>query len=150
MPAADDAHLYLWVTNSFLREGFEVLDAWGFEYRTMLTWAKPQMGTGNYFRGATEHVMFATRGNLPIPPERREVNWFQAPRGRHSEKPDCFHELVERVSLVLAWRCSPGTVERGGRSGGWKRKDSSTSCSSGTTLFRIGRELCHRGSRGIG
>lgn len=94
---ADDAHLYLWVTNNFLREAFAVLDAWGFAYKTCLTWVKPQMGMGNYFRGSTEHILFGVRGSLRTA-ERNLVNWFEAPRAKHSAKPDCFYDLVEKAS----------------------------------------------------
>lgn len=94
---ADDAHLYLWVTNGFLREGFTVLDAWGFTYKTCLTWVKTQIGLGNYFRGATEHVLFGIRGGLRTN-DKNLRNWFEAPRGKHSAKPDCFYDLVEKAS----------------------------------------------------
>ena len=97
IPAFDDAHLYLWVTNSFIREGFALLDEWGFTHKTALTWIKPQMGMGNYFRSTTEHVLFATRGTLPTR-RRDEVNSFRSDRLRHSQKPNCFYELVERSS----------------------------------------------------
>ena len=30
-------------------------------YRGMLTWVKPSLGLGNYFRGTTEHVLFGVR-----------------------------------------------------------------------------------------
>lgn len=97
--AEDDAHLYLWVTCPLLFEGKRVLDAWGFEYRSFLTWEKQgTLGMGFHFRNQTEHVLFGVRGNLPIPPERRERNIFRAPKGAHSAKPDCFYDLVERVS----------------------------------------------------
>lgn len=95
--AADESHLYLWTTNNFLREAFDVMDAWGFEYKTLLTWVKPQMGLGNYFRSGTEHALFGTRGKLPTQ-SRSAVNWFQAARGRHSAKPQHFYELVEQAS----------------------------------------------------
>lgn len=95
--SAADAHLYLWVTNGFLREGFDLIAAWGFTYKACLTWVKPQMGLGNYFRGATEHVLFGVRGRLPTN-TRAAVNWFQAPRGRHSAKPEAFYDLVEDAS----------------------------------------------------
>lgn len=95
--AADHAHLYLWTTNTFLLAAFAVLDAWGFEYKTCLTWAKPQIGLGNYFRSATEHVLFGVRGTLPVA-DRAIPTWFQADRLRHSEKPATFYELVERAS----------------------------------------------------
>jgi len=95
--AADEAHLYLWVTNNFLKEGFEVVEAWGFDYKTCLTWVKPQMGMGNYFRGSTEHILFGTRGNLRTD-QNNVMNWFEARRGRHSAKPGCFYDIVEASS----------------------------------------------------
>jgi N6-adenosine-specific RNA methylase IME4 len=42
--------------------------------------------------------VFATRGKLPIAPANRARNIFQAPKGRHSAKPDSFYDMVERVS----------------------------------------------------
>lgn len=97
IPASQDAHLYLWVTNGFLRQGFELLEAWDFTYRTCLTWTKPQIGLGNYFRSATEHVLFGTKGTLPTN-GKNQRNWFSANRRRHSAKPECFYDLVENVS----------------------------------------------------
>lgn len=94
---ADEAHLYLWTTNGFLREAFELVDAWGFTYKTCLTWVKPQMGMGNYFRSSTEHVLFGARGGLRTR-ERNIVNWFEAKRGKHSAKPETFYELVQKAS----------------------------------------------------
>ena len=50
--AAENAHLYLWTTNSFVVEAHELARAWGFEPHTMLTWVKmkddgqPSMKTG--------------------------------------------------------------------------------------------------------
>ena len=102
-----DAHLYLWVTNPRL-EGerndiggltpFDLIRGWGFVYKTCLTWCKNQIGLGSYFRGATEHVLFAVKGDLRIPPERRESNVIHAARHGHSQKPEAFFDLVERVS----------------------------------------------------
>jgi N6-adenosine-specific RNA methylase IME4 len=98
--AATDAHLYLWITNPLLFDGIDrVITAWGFTYRTLVTWNKTgPTGLGRWFRGRTEHVAFCVRGNLPIPPERREQNILSAVNGRHSEKPDAFYDMVERVS----------------------------------------------------
>jgi N6-adenosine-specific RNA methylase IME4 len=97
IPAADNAHLYLWVTNGFLREGLDLLQSWGFDYKTMLTWVKPQIGLGNYFRSATEHVLFGLKGSLPTQGQDTP-NWFQADRKRHSQKPEKFYDIVEKVS----------------------------------------------------
>jgi N6-adenosine-specific RNA methylase IME4 len=97
LPAADNAHLYLWVTNNFMREGLDLCDLWGFEYKTLLTWVKPQMGMGNYFRSVTEHVIFGTKGSLPTA-RRDRTNVINADRTRHSAKPDAFYDLVEQMS----------------------------------------------------
>lgn len=106
--AADQAHLYFWVTNPRLIGDyrgrrdctpFDIVEAWGFKPITLITWVKPgRGGTGWYFRGQTEHAIFATRGKLGIPAAMREPNVIQAPRSRHSAKPPAFMELVERVS----------------------------------------------------
>lgn len=95
--ADENAHLYLWVTNPHLPHVWRIPEAWGFEYKTMLTWVKPQIGTGHYFRGATEHVLFCVRGQLPLR-DAGVPNWFEADRTQHSQKPESFYSLVERAS----------------------------------------------------
>lgn len=97
IPAADNSHLYLWVTNAFLSNGFDLLVSWGFEYKTCLTWCKPSIGLGNYFRNNTEHVLFGIRGKAPT--LRNDIGtWFEAKKTRHSAKPESFYDLVEACS----------------------------------------------------
>jgi N6-adenosine-specific RNA methylase IME4 len=102
--AADDAHLYLWTTNSFIVEAHEVARAWGFEPKTILTWVKlkldrpePSMKTGYWYRSATEHIVFGVRGGQrllgPAVPTA-----FLLPRLPHSEKPEFFYKLIEKQS----------------------------------------------------
>lgn len=116
---AEDAHLYLWVTNPFLIDGsaVDVARAWGFQPKQLITWVKgrlsidtshpdydeaklvKQIGMGRYWRGCTEHMLFCTRGTaMAMVKDRGVPNCFVAPRGRHSEKPDEAYELIERVS----------------------------------------------------
>lgn len=101
--ATRDAHIYLWITNRSLPKGFALLNAWGFPYVTALTWTKPSIGMGNYFRGSTEHVVFGVRGSLGL--LRKDVGtWFAAPRpGGHSSKPPQFYALVESRSPGRDW-----------------------------------------------
>ena len=96
--ADDNCHLYLWVTNRSLPKAFRLIEAWGFRYITCLTWVKPSIGMGNYFRGDTEQVLFAVKGSQPL--RRKNVGThFEAPRGEgHSAKPDEFYNLVESCS----------------------------------------------------
>jgi ParB-like chromosome segregation protein Spo0J len=60
--AAEDCILWLWATNAFMREAIAVLDAWAFQHKTILTWAKNKMGGGDWLRGQTEHCLMAVRG----------------------------------------------------------------------------------------
>lgn len=96
--AEDNAHLYLWVTNAMLRHAFDLMEAWGFKYNTVLTWAKPSLGKGTQFRGQTEHVLFGIRGTLGT--RRKDIGTvFHAPTtGVDSEKPEKFYEIVRAAS----------------------------------------------------
>jgi Transcriptional activator, adenine-specific DNA methyltransferase len=96
--AADDAHLYLWVTQRFLPDGLALVEEWGFKYHCLLTWLKPGGFAPFSWMFNTEHVVFAYRGQF----ELRELGLnigFQAPRGAHSEKPEAFYDMVERASF---------------------------------------------------
>ncbi len=94
IPAAEDSVLWLWVPNTFLHDAFHVLEAWGFTYRTTLTWAKNFVGLGDWLGGQTEHCLLATKGKYKIF-RKNEGTLLEAPRVKHSEKPDAFYELVE-------------------------------------------------------
>jgi len=95
--AEDNAHLWLWVTNATLRQGYDVAEAWGFTVRSPLTWIKFRLGLGPYLRNTTEHLLFATRGKAPVR-FRSQPTWFNAPVQDHSHKPEEQYALIQRVS----------------------------------------------------
>lgn len=103
---ASQCHLYLWVPNALLREGLDVMDAWGFTYKTNLVWHKIRKdgepdgrGVGFYFRNTTELVLFGTRGQLRTrDPGRRQVNIIKTRKREHSRKPDEQYEIIEACS----------------------------------------------------
>ncbi|MDT0330892.1 MT-A70 family methyltransferase [Nocardiopsis lambiniae] len=95
--AEDEAHLFLWTTNSTLRDGYEVAEAWGFTVRSPLTWIKFRLGLGAYLRNATEHLLFATRGHAPVQ-FRSQPTWINAPVQDHSHKPEEQFPMIERLS----------------------------------------------------
>lgn len=101
--ADDDAILWLWTTNAHLRLAFDVVDAWGFEYKALLTWVKDRMGTGEWLRGQTEHCLLASRGE-PVFIHGTRSTVLEAARREHSRKPDAFYTLVERT-------CAGGKLE---------------------------------------
>lgn len=106
---ADTAHLYLWVPNALLAEGMQVMEHWGFTYKTNLVWYKirkdggpDRRGVGFYFRNVTEIILFGVRGKnaRTLQPGRSQENIIATRKREHSRKPDEQYDLIEA--------CSPG------------------------------------------
>ena len=96
--AHDDAVLFLWATSPKLKEAFQVLDAWGFDYRTCAVWDKEKIGMGYYFRQQHELLLVATRGKIPAPAaEDRPSSVIRSPRGEHSRKPESMYEMIDAM-----------------------------------------------------
>jgi N6-adenosine-specific RNA methylase IME4 len=97
--AAKDAHLYLWTTNFYLEDSYDVARSWGFQPSTVLVWAKTPrgLGMGGAFTVTTEYVLFCRRGSLAFR-NKQDRNWWNWKRGQHSAKPEAFLDLVEAVS----------------------------------------------------
>ena len=94
--ADEKSHLYLWVPNALLPEGLQVMEAWGFEYKTNLIWEKTRKdgepdgrGVGFYFRNVTEILLFGIKGekNRTLDPGRSQVNLIRAMKKEHSRNP---------------------------------------------------------------
>lgn len=102
--ADTESHLYLWVTNPFLAEGLKVCEAWGFEYKTLLTWVKlyphggKEMGMGYYFRGCTEHIIFGVKGKKKTLNKTTRNLFEEVNSRRHSEKPESFKKMIVECS----------------------------------------------------
>jgi N6-adenosine-specific RNA methylase IME4 len=119
--AASMSHLYLWIPNALLKDGLEVMAAWGFEYKTNIIWHKVRKdggpdgrGVGFYFRNTTEIILFGIKGKLrTLDPGRSQVNIIRSQKQEHSRKPEEQYQLIES--------CSPGPYlelfGRGGRPG---------------------------------
>jgi len=124
--AKDTAHLYLWVPNALLADGLQVMEHWGFTYKTNLVWYKirkdggpDRRGVGFYFRNVTEMILFGVRGKnaRTLQPGRSQENIISTQKREHSRKPDEQYRIIEA--------CSPGPYielfARGPRKGwfGW-------------------------------
>lgn len=100
-PEQSGCHMHLWVTNNFVEDGLRVLNALGFRFVTMRTWAKNRIGLGQYARGQTESYLFGVMGKLP-PLNRGKVSTLIGggivPRGKHSAKPDVAYQEIELMS----------------------------------------------------
>jgi N6-adenosine-specific RNA methylase IME4 len=94
--AHTDSVLWLWTTNAHLSEAFGIAAAWGFTYKTLLTWVKDRMGTGDWLRGQTEHCLLCVRGK-PVVNLTNQTTVLNGPLRNHSQKPEEFYTLVEAL-----------------------------------------------------
>ncbi len=98
--ANKNCELYLWTTQKYLPDSFEVLKAWGFKYCQTLTWCKKPMGKGQggVYTPTTEFLILARLGKMPKV-ERIDTTWWEVKRqNKHSKKPECFQDIIETVS----------------------------------------------------
>lgn len=101
LPAAKDCVLWLWGIDLHLKETLEVLEAWGFERKSTLIWDKQIIGLGHWLRNRHEYCFLAVKGK-PVFHGESIPSVLSVKRGKHSEKPDDFYELVEKASPYKA------------------------------------------------
>ena len=88
VPSNKNAVLYLWATAPKLKEALQVIEAWGFEYKTHAIWDKKIIGMGYWFRGQHELLMVATKGKFSPPPSNLVISSvIDGKRNKHSRKP---------------------------------------------------------------
>jgi N6-adenosine-specific RNA methylase IME4 len=98
LPTADDCVIFLWTTHAFLRDSFELLDNWGFNYKATLVWDKVKMGLGRTIRMQVEFCLIGVKGN-PIINGSSERDIITEPRREHSRKPEAFYQMAERMCI---------------------------------------------------
>jgi len=102
--AAEDSVLFLWVNGPRLFEAQDVINAWGFTYKSPgFTWVKQNksgigfpIACGYWTRANPEMCVLATRGK----PKRIDAsipNLIMSPRREHSRKPDEVRERIVRL-----------------------------------------------------
>jgi N6-adenosine-specific RNA methylase IME4 len=96
--AADNAVLFLWVTSPLLEECFEVIEAWGFEYKASFIWDKVKHNYGHYNSVRHELLLLCTRGScLPDNSELFDSVQSIERSDRHSEKPEEFRKIIDNL-----------------------------------------------------
>ncbi len=99
VPCADDAHVWVWTTHKFLPMALRLLEAWGLKYVCTFVWHKPGgmqvVGLPQY---NCEFAIYARRGAPSFLDTKAFNTCFESPRGKHSEKPEAFYDVVRRVT----------------------------------------------------
>ena len=98
LPEAEDCVLFLWTTHAFLKDSFEILENWGYNYKATLVWDKVKMGLGRTIRMQVEFCLIAIKGN-PIINGSSERDIITEARREHSRKPEAFYEMVDRMCI---------------------------------------------------
>ena len=114
LPVKDIAHehcaLFLWTTHAMLNMALELIENWGFKYKTTFKiWFKvhdngsPAYIPGFWANSNTELLLVATKGT-PLKLFRKskhtEHQTFTSTRGQHSEKPEEIREAIENFLTV--------------------------------------------------
>ena len=96
--AMDDAVLFLWCTSPiFSPDAIQVVESWGFEYKTTFIWDKIKHNMGHYNSMRHEILTVATRGNC-TPDERKLFDSvISIERTEHSRKPELFYEIIDTL-----------------------------------------------------
>lgn len=101
-----DAVCFMWATVPLMPEAIELMKAWGFSYKTMVTWEKTGgLGMGHWFRIQTEHLLIGIKGK-PKPFRHQEKNIYKHNICEHSAKPHFFRELVMKLGDKSFEKCT--------------------------------------------
>lgn len=99
LPCKANAHVWVWTTHKFLPMTLRLLDAWGLKYVCTFVWHKPggfqPIGLPQY---NCEFAVYCRKGSPKFVDTKAFNACFQAPRTKHSEKPESFYDVLRRVT----------------------------------------------------
>lgn len=96
--AINNSVLFLWCTSPVLEQAFEVIRAWGFEYKASFVWDKVKHVMGHYNSVRHEFLLVATKGKC----QPEVLKLFDSVQviernGPHSRKPPLFREIIDTI-----------------------------------------------------
>jgi N6-adenosine-specific RNA methylase IME4/ParB-like chromosome segregation protein Spo0J len=98
LPLMDNAVVLLWTTHKFLPDAFEILNEWNLDYKATLVWNKEKIGMGVWFRMQCEFCLVGIKGK-PYWENTTYRDIITESRREHSRKPDCFFEMIEKITM---------------------------------------------------
>ena len=100
IPTEKDCLLFMWSSSPHLQQAIELMNAWGFEYKTIaFVWDKQRVNPGYYTMSQCEVCLVGKKGKIPSPRGARNIHQFISElRGRHSAKPS---EIRNRITEMF-------------------------------------------------
>ena len=95
--AEDNAVLFLWVTSPILEDSFEIIKAWGFEYKSSFVWDKVKHVMGHYNSVRHEFLLVCVRGSCQPDVQKLFDSVITEERTEHSKKPKIFREIIDTI-----------------------------------------------------
>ena len=97
VPAEDNAVLFMWVTSPLLEDGFKVINAWGFKYKSSFVWDKIAHNMGHYNSVRHEFLLIATKGSCTPDVPKLFDSVVSIERTEHSRKPKEFRDMIDTL-----------------------------------------------------
>ena len=98
IPSEEDAVLLMWSSSPFLEKSLQVMNAWGFKYKTNMIWDKQLITTGQWLYGQHEILLIGIKGKFSLPTEDVNIpSVYREKQDKHSVKPMYFYEQIERM-----------------------------------------------------
>lgn len=97
VPTENNAVLFMWVTSPLLEDGFKVINAWGFKYKSSFVWDKVAHNMGHYNSVRHEFLLIATKGSCTPDVKRLFDSVVSIERTDHSRKPKEFRDMIDTL-----------------------------------------------------
>ena len=94
-----DSLLFMWCSGATLNEAINLMNAWGYEYKTTaFVWDKEVGVPGFYTYSSCEFVLVGKKGKIPRPYKQSgEHQYLRTKKGKHSQKPEEVQDRIERM-----------------------------------------------------
>ena len=94
----DNAVLFMWATSPVFKDTFDLLESWGFKYKTQFVWDKVKHNMGHYNSVRHELLLIATKGSC-TPDKKKLIDSVQTIERteKHSEKPEEFRNIIDTL-----------------------------------------------------